>query len=149
MRINTAGVSIGMEPLPPGDYTVYLSNWRVGPSRSSGKPAYRLEHTVTEGQYTNRKVYDNGSLQQEHIANIKRALTAYGIDEEILEDPNGYELEEVLAHIVERKNEINIFVTIEESQQGQKNNRVRYKLWRGDSGDAVAAAADGDGFTSA
>lgn len=126
-KVSTAGVSIDFTPLPVGDYRVAVE---TAESRTSnaGKPAFRIVlAVVSPEEHQGRKLFENGTLDPEkNLFGIKRALTALGVDPDILEDTDGFDTDEIFPEII--GNEADVHVTLEDRQDkpGTKSNRVNW-----------------------
>lgn len=86
IRVNMTdkeGKSAGFEPIPPGKYLVAVTGCELaetGPnSKQAGRPYFKLEYTVQEGQYENRKIWDNVMLFDGALYSISNMLKAVDV----------------------------------------------------------------------
>jgi Protein of unknown function (DUF669) len=75
------GGSDGFEPLPVGTYRTAVSSagWTVS---SKGTPGFKVELTVQEGEYSNRKIWDYVWLSPNNASISLERLIAYGTSHE-------------------------------------------------------------------
>lgn len=87
VAVKTKGVTTGFSPVPDDTYEVALTKVTVGPSKSTpGEFSYNLELTIqTPPDFAGRKIFYNGSLQEQALFGMKRALVALGAPEEVTE----------------------------------------------------------------
>jgi len=87
IRVNMSskeGKSKTLEPLPSGRYLVAVTDCDLdecGPnSDNAGKPMFKLEVTVQDGDYEGRKAWTNVMLFEKALYSISQMLKACGID---------------------------------------------------------------------
>lgn len=107
------------KPLPSGIYQCRLSGWKFeAAAKSSGQPFYALEFTVDEGEYQNRKLFRNQSLQPNSLWALKQTLMRLGAKETDFADDK--DLDEVVASVV--GNECRLDVDQREYEGTMRNN---------------------------
>lgn len=123
-KVNFSNVS-DLKPMPPGDYEASLVEFSdVHPSKE-GKPTIRLTFTIQDDQYQGRKVWSNMSLVNEALVFTKRSLVRMGADPEVLNDPDGFEIEEILAGLVGTPVTLSIVINEYPKGSGNFNNQVK------------------------
>lgn len=71
------------EAIPAGTYDAHLSAWEwisVEDSTNAKDPYLKLEFTIDEGEYANRKLWRNFSAAPKALVYMKKALIALGAD---------------------------------------------------------------------
>lgn len=100
VKVNTAGVSTEFTPFDPGDYEFTFGDYEINlTSKASGKPTCRFEFVMDDEdhpEYKGRKLWQTTSLQQHALWAFKGTAIALGADREKLEDPEGFETEDLL-----------------------------------------------------
>lgn len=98
------------EPLPPGEYRLQISNMTETEtsenSKNPGEPMIKVELTVSDGQYENRKLFDNLLPTIPSIkGRVMNFLNALGEDTEgeLEVDWDDYVGEEVIARVATKK----------------------------------------------
>lgn len=91
IRVNMSGkegASKTLEPLPSGRYVMAITDCDLdecGPtSKNPGKPMFKIELTVQEGQYENRKAWTNVMLFEGALYSISQMLQAQGVEVKVL-----------------------------------------------------------------
>jgi len=86
IRVNMSskeGKSASLEPLPSGRYLMAITDIDLdecGPtSKNEGEPMFKIELTVQEGDYENRKAWTNVMLFKGALYSISQMLKAQGI----------------------------------------------------------------------
>lgn len=66
--------NVGFDPLPPGDYIMKItsSDLRVTKGNAANKYVW-LEHTIIDGPFKNRKLYNNLNLWNTNVQAVKIA----------------------------------------------------------------------------
>lgn len=89
IRVNFSDKEAGaenqdMEPLPSGKYPCAITDVTLeecGPdSKNPGKPYYKIEFTVQEGKYENRKCWTNAMLFDGALYTIVKLMKALGFN---------------------------------------------------------------------
>ena len=87
IRVNMSakeGKSKTLEPLPSGRYLVAVTDCDLdecGPSSdNAGKPMFKLEVTVQDGDYEGRKAWTNVMLFEKALYSISQMIKAQGVD---------------------------------------------------------------------
>ena len=71
--------NVGFDPVPPGDYTMIVSNSDVVDVKDKpGQKYLKLEHTIVEGEFKDRKVWSNLNLWNANAQAVKIAEGFFG-----------------------------------------------------------------------
>jgi hypothetical protein len=105
MKINFAETEVqDFEPLPSGWYTVAVTDGEIresGPqSKNPGAEYIHWEYTVQEGQFANRKVWDNTTLLPHALFSLKGLLGAAGFP---VDGDLDFEIDDVIGKQVQVK----------------------------------------------
>jgi hypothetical protein len=99
MRINTSNVK-QPEPVAAGTYEATFTGHNTREKNAKGNPDVKLEFTITEDcDFKGRKVSRYYSLLEQSLWSIKGALKTLGADEDTVDDPEGFDLDEVLPEL--------------------------------------------------
>lgn len=121
LKLNLTDVKAGSEPIPPGKYPVEVVDADIRMGMESGKPYLWLHLKITEGDHANRRVFFQGTLDQNSDG---LGITFATINALLRQDVTGqkYELdtddligEEALAT-----------VDVEKGLEGEDRNRTKY-----------------------
>ena len=85
---NTAAAGDDFDPIPAGLYRAVISDGRVHES-TKGTSSYRIEFTIVDGPFTNRKLWHHCWLTRNALAMTKRDLAKIGIQtpEQLRQEP--------------------------------------------------------------
>lgn len=78
--VDFANVADGFEPIPEGTYVARKTGHELKDSKSSQYQYYSVEYTIDEGEFADRKVWDNYSLNPKSLFAMKKALVALGAE---------------------------------------------------------------------
>jgi hypothetical protein len=76
--------TLNMNPLPAGQYYVQVVACNPKSSKA-GKPMFEWQYRVVDGEFENRRIYQNTMLQQESLWKLKQNLVGLGYSEADLE----------------------------------------------------------------
>ena len=66
------------DPIPPGEYTVQVTDSSVAMTKSSNKPMLKVTYTVRGGPFNGRKVFDNFLIGNEVAMSRMKTLATVG-----------------------------------------------------------------------
>lgn len=127
-KVNFSNVS-DLKPIPPGEYEAALSEFTEVKMSSNNLPMVTLTFVLQDEEYQGRKVWTNLSLAPEALPFTKRTLLRLGVDQEILSDPSGFEIEEVLAQVVGTA--VRLLVAVQEYPKGSGEWKNQVKEVKG------------------
>lgn len=134
--VKTKGVGISLEPVPDDTYEIALTDVKVGPSKSTpGEFSYSLSLKIqTPPDFAGRTLFYAGSLQEQALFGMKRALVALGAPEAVTEADQI----NVLEAFTDLKGRVaKVTTTIEKQPNRDPQNRVKFVI----EGEEVAAGA--------
>lgn len=138
--VKTKGVGISLEPVPDDTYEVALVDVKVGPSKSTpGEFSYSLTLKIqTPPDFAGRNLFYAGSLQEQALFGMKRALVALGAPEDVTEADQI----NVLEAFTDLKGRVaKVTTTIEKQPNRDPQNRIKFVI-DGES-ESVGAATNG------
>ena len=83
------------DPLPAGTYEARMTGQELKDSQSSEYQYHSIEFTIDEGEYADRKLWDNYSLNPKSLFAMKRTLVALGAPQDDLSEDSEKESEEL------------------------------------------------------
>lgn len=99
-KVNFSGVS-DFKPIPEGEYEATFTEFtEPKPSKASGQLTTRMTYTIQDDEFQGRKVFQNLSFAEAALWNMKRTLIRLGANEDVVSDPEGFDVEEVLSGLV-------------------------------------------------
>jgi hypothetical protein len=121
VKINFADTEVNdFEPLPAGWYTVAVTDGEMkesGPnSKNPGSEYIHWEYTVQEGQFANRKVWDNTTLLPHALFSLKGLLAAAGFP---VDGDLDFEIDDVIGK------QIQVKLSQREADNGNTYNDVK------------------------
>lgn len=138
--VKTKGVGISLEPVPDDTYEIALTDVKVGPSKSTpGEFSYSLTLKIqTPPDFAGRNLFYSGSLQEQALFGMKRALVALGAPEEVTEADQI----NVLEAFTDLKGRVaKVTTTIEKQPNRDPQNRLKFVI----EGEEVSAGAATNG----
>jgi len=131
---------MSFEAIPKGVYPAVLDDLKYEISKNSGQPMWNARFTITDGQYTNRKLFTYMSFSEKALPGTKRQIKQFA--PELLSAPfNAKKIADegtLIGKTVRLKLDIEIYKP-EGGGEAQKRNRVK---------DVLAPGGAGDGFAS-
>ena len=94
MRIDFSDVK-SFEPIPAGHYDVIVTEIESADAKSSGLPYFKWTLTVIGGEFDDRMLFFNTSLQPQALFKLRDSLIACGATDETVS--GSFEPEELLA----------------------------------------------------
>lgn len=101
-------------PLPPGDYVAHITKGELITSRKNSTPGYRMEFTVIEGEFTNRKFWLDCWLTPAALAQSKRDLAKI-----LITDPS------MMERPIPRGIRCACKLALRKDEEGNESNRVK------------------------
>lgn len=129
---------MSFEAIPKGIYSAILDDLKYEISKNAGKPMWNARFTITDGTYTNRKLFTYMSFSEAALPGTKRQIKQFA--PELLSGPfNPKKIADegtLIGKAVRLKLEIEMYKP-EGGGEAQKRNRVK---------DVLAPGGTGDGF---
>lgn len=125
--VKTKGVGISLEPVPDDTYEIALTDVKVGPSKSTpGEFSYSLTLKIqTPPDFAGRNLFYSGSLQEQALFGMKRALVALGAPEDVTEADQI----NVLEAFTDLKGRVaKVTTTIEKQPNRDPQNRIKFVI---------------------
>lgn len=136
--VKTKGVGVSLDPVPDDTYEVALTDVKVGPSKSTpGEFSYSLTLKIqTPPDFAGRNLFYSGSLQEQALFGMKRALVALGAPEEVTE-ADQINVQEAFTDL--KGKVAKVTTTIDKQPNRDPSNRVKFVIDGEDSSTATAA----------
>jgi len=140
VRINLAGVSTELEPIPTGTYPVQLTEVRGQMTRQTNEPMIVWLFKIADGQQAGRMVFHNTVLTPKSIWNYKRTIKALGAPQALLESPDLDALEVAQEYVGAEA----VVVIVPSVYEGKASSKMAQILPAGSKAEEVAATLAGN-----
>ena len=110
IRVNMSskeGKSVTLEPLPSGRYLMAITDIDLdevsgngGRPENKGKPMFKIELTVQEGDYENRKAWTNVMLFDGALYSISQMLKAQGVEVKEIGDRAEFQVDGFESNVI-------------------------------------------------
>lgn len=139
LKLDLREVKAGSEPVPEGRYPVEVVDADIRTGQESGQPYLWLHLKIVEGEQANRRVFFQGTLNQDSDG---LGITMASVNALMGEDVTGSQYELDTDDLIGL--DCDAVVSIEKGLEGEPRNRVKYLRPYAPGSDRAVASEEAD-----